>query len=97
MLLKKRGIDLTVERFPSLEPILPLLLTPGAAEALAVKIYRLVRTSSASLDQILLSSLREYQNPVPPDIMRFQINLAVAEASDLEFVPKLFRPAANAG
>jgi hypothetical protein len=95
MLLKKRGIDLTEERFPSLEPILPLLLTPGAAEALAVKIYRLVRTSSASLDQILLSSLREYQNPVPPDIMRFQINLAVAEASDLEFVPKLFRPGAS--
>ena len=53
---------------------------PGAAEALAVKIYRLVRTSSMKLDDVMLSSLREYQNPVA--------------ASDLEFVPALFRPAA---
>jgi len=92
MLLKKRGIEVDAGKLSSLEGFLPLLLTPGAAEALAVKIYRLVRTSSLSLDQVLLSSLREYQNPVPPDIMRFQINLAVAEASDLDFVPSLFRP-----
>jgi ATPase family associated with various cellular activities (AAA) len=90
MLLKKRGIEVDAGNLSSLEGFLPLLLTPGAAEALAVKIYRLVRTSSLSLDQVLLSSLREYQNPVPPDIMRFQINLAVAEASDLDFVPSLF-------
>lgn len=95
MLLKKRGIGVDAGNFSSLEGFLPLLLTPGAAEALAVKIYRLVRTSSLSLDQVLLSSLREYQNPVPPDIMRFQINLAVAEASDLDFVPSLFRPTAK--
>src|SRR4029077_4336949 len=82
MLIKKRGIEVDAGKLSSLEGFLPLLLTPGAAEALAVKIYRLVRTSSLSLDQVLLSSLREYQNPVPPDIMRFQINLAVAEASD---------------
>ena len=95
MLLKKRGIEVDAGKLSSLEGFLPLLLTPGAAEALAVKIYRLVRTSSLSLDQVLLSSLREYQNPVPPDIMRFQINLAVAEASDLDFVPSLFRPTAK--
>lgn len=95
MLLKKRGIEVDAGNLSSLEGFLPLLLTPGAAEALAVKIYRLVRTSSLSLDQVLLSSLREYQNPVPPDIMRFQINLAVAEASDLDFVPSLFRPTAK--
>ena len=95
MLLKKRGIEVDAGNLSSLEGFLPLPLTPGAAEALAVKIYRLVRTSSLSLDQVLLSSLREYQNPVPPDIMRFQINLAVAEASDLDFVPSLFRPTAK--
>ena len=95
MLLKKRGIEVDAGNLSSLEGFLPLLLTPGAAEALAVKIYRLVRTSSLSTDQVLLSSLREYQNPVPPDIMRFQINLAVAEASDLDFVPSLFRPTAK--
>ena len=50
--------------------------------------FRAARSSCAT-------SLREYQNPVPPDVMRFQINLAVAEASDLEFVPPLFRPGAK--
>jgi hypothetical protein len=95
MLLKKRNLDLPADIFVSAEPFVPLLLTPGAAEALAVKIYRQVRTSNHSLDQVLLSSLREYQNPVAADIMQFQINLAVAEASDLEFVPALFRPAAK--
>jgi hypothetical protein len=95
MLLKKRGIEVDAGNLSSLEAFLPLLLTPGAAEALAVKIYRLVRTSSLSIDQVLRSSFREYQNPVPPDIMRFQINLAVAEASDLDFVPSLFRPTAK--
>ena len=96
MLLKKRGIDLPEDNFARLEPFVPLLLTPGAGEALAVKIYRLVRTSNLPLDQLLLSSLREYQNPVPPDVMKFQINLAVTEASDLDFVPAIFRPMANA-
>ena len=96
MLLKKRGLDLSRDTFSSLEPFVPLLLTPGAAEALAVKIYRLVRTGSQTLEQVLLTSLREYQNPVPPDVMQFQIRLAVTEASDLEFVPTLFRPAAGA-
>ena len=97
MLLKKRGIEVSTDNFATLEPLMPLLLTPGAAEALAVKIYRLIRTSNPTVDQVLLSSLREYQNPIPPDIMRFQINLAVAEASDLDFVPALFRPAAKPG
>lgn len=95
MLLKKRGLDLAADHFAALESFVPLLLTPGAAEALAVKVYRLVRTSNLPLDQVLPASLRDYQNPIPPDVMRFQINLAVAEASDLEFVPALFRPSAT--
>ncbi len=95
MLLKKRGIDLPGDSFMGLEPFVPLHLTPGAAEAVAVKIYRLVRTSSMKLDDVMLSSLREYQNPVASDVMKFQIRLAVGEASDLEFVPALFRSAAT--
>jgi hypothetical protein len=95
MLLKKRGIVPRSESFAALDPFIPLLLTPGAAEALAVKIYRQVRTSSQLIDQVLQASLREYQNPVPPDIMQFQIRLAVAESSDLDFVPQLFRPTAK--
>jgi len=95
MLLKKRGIDLPADRFLTLESFVPLLLTAGAAEALAVKIYRLVRTSNLPLEKVLLRSLREYQNPISPEVMQFQIRLAVTEASDLEFVPTLFRPVAT--
>jgi len=35
----------------------------------------------------LKESLVDYQNPVPREVMEFQIGLAVKEASDLEFVP----------
>ena len=33
----------------------------------------------------------EYQNPIPEDIMVFQIGLAAREAGDLDFVAKMFR------
>src|SRR6201989_3269402 len=48
MLCQKRGVTIQDSDFASLEPRIPLLLTPGAAETLAVKIYRLVRTSGSS-------------------------------------------------
>ena len=91
-MLKKRAIDLPKESFANLEPQVPLLLTPGAAEALAVKIYRQQRSANLPLYEGMLACLREYQNPVHADIMQFQIRLAAAEASDLEFVPACFRP-----
>jgi hypothetical protein len=92
MLTKKRGLELGESLFGRIEPKVPLLLTPGAAEALAVKIYRQVRTSGASLEDVLMASLAEYQNPIPEDVMAFQIRIAASEASDLDFVPALFRP-----
>lgn len=70
---------------------MPTLLTPGAAEALAVKIYRLVRTAGRSPAEAVRESLRDYQNPVPLDILEMQIRLASREASDLDFVPGCFR------
>src|SRR5215813_2309022 len=91
MLGKKRGLDITDSLFPSLEPRIPLLLTPGAAEALAVKIYRQVRTSPLPLNEVLAGCLAQYQNPVPVDVMAFQIRIAAVEATDLEFVPEVFR------
>jgi len=69
----------------------PLLLTPGAAEALIMKIYRQVRTSSSPLDDVLPDCLTEYQNPIAPEVMEFQIQIAANEASALEFVPQVFR------
>lgn len=91
MLCQKRTIAIPESDFESLEASMPLLLTPGAAEALCVKIYRQVRTSNSSANEVLRSCLKDYQNPVPFETLEFQIKLAVAEASDLEFVPPDFR------
>jgi len=90
-LCKRQKIELTPDDRAELEPLMPLLLTPGAAEALAVKIYRLVRTSGLSPSAAMRQCLDGYQNPVSAEIMDFQIGLAAKEASDLEFVPEVFR------
>src|SRR5262244_2437650 len=67
ILLQKRGMPIPDTEFRALEPSMPLLLTPGAAEALAVKIYRQVRTASCTPIEALRTSLVDYQNPVPLD------------------------------
>lgn len=70
---------------------LPLLLTPGAAEALAVKVYRLVRTGPMEPLAALAQSLDGYQPPVPADTMEFQMRIAIREATDMAFVPEPLR------
>jgi SpoVK/Ycf46/Vps4 family AAA+-type ATPase len=90
-LCKRRGLVLTDDDCRAVESNLPVLLTPGSAEALAVKIYRIARTESKSPGEALRFSLADYQNPVPLEALKFQIALAVKEASDLEFVPSVFR------
>lgn len=90
-LCQKRGVILLESDFAGLEAHVPLLLTPGAAETLAVKIYRLVRTSQSNPLEAVRNCLTDYQNPVPLDTLKFQIRLAVTEASDLDFVPATFR------
>ncbi len=96
-LCKKRGIAIAEDHFPALESLVPLLLTPGAAETLAVKIYRVVRSSGSSPSDALRACLTDYQNPVPRETLEFQIRLAVSESSDLEFVPPTFRPSSRSG
>ena len=91
VLCKRRQLDLTDDDYSTVEQTLPILLTPGSAETLAVKIYRIARTEGKSPGDALRASLSDYQNPVPLDILKFQISLAVNEASDLEFVPLRFR------
>jgi hypothetical protein len=87
----KRGLAIPESSFPSLESSIPALLTPGAAEAFAVKIYRQVRTSSATLEEVLTESLAQYQSSISPEVMAFQIQIAASEATALEFVPPVFR------
>jgi SpoVK/Ycf46/Vps4 family AAA+-type ATPase len=90
-LCKRRDVTLAVEDYRAVESTVPILLTPGSAETLAVKIYRTVQTQAKSPAEALQSCLSDYQNPVPLDALQFQIQLAVKETSDLEFVPASFR------
>ena len=70
---------------------IPDRLTPGAAEALSVKAYRLVRTAAQAPLDALVHCLDDDRPAVPPDVMELQIQLAVAEASDTSFIPPAFR------
>ena len=90
-LSKRRGIELNDDDFAALEKMIPTLVTPGAAEAIAVKLYRSVKTQNCTPRDALRDTLDGYQNPVPPDVMEFQIALAAREASDGDFVPEPFR------
>jgi hypothetical protein len=50
-----------------------------------------VRTSSATLEEVLTESLAQYQSSISPEVMAFQIQIAASEATALEFVPPVFR------
>ncbi len=91
-LCKKKQAPLAKESFDSLQPLIPQWLTPGAAESLAVKIYRLVKTKGIPAEEAAAACLKDYQPPVATSIMKFQIDLAITEASDLAFVPASLRP-----
>jgi hypothetical protein len=90
-LSKRRGIELHEPDLAALESLIPPLLTPGAAESIAVKLYRSVRTEGLAPVDALRDILDGYKPPVPPDVMDFQIALAAREASDGDFVPEAFR------
>lgn len=87
-LCKRRGIPLDDSAKESLLPLVPKWLTPGAAEALAVKAYRLTRTGTPVAAEALRASLQGYLPPVDPAIIRAQMQIAAEEATDAEFVPK---------
>ncbi len=70
---------------------LPLLLTPGAAEALAVKVYRQSRTATQTPLAALAACLQGYQAPVPAEVLELQMRLAIREATDMQFVPASLR------
>lgn len=88
---KKHRLDLPKECPADLLSLMPSNVTPGSAEAIAVKIYRQVKIDGLEALAALRDCLDEYQSPVPEETMDFQIRLAVREASDLGFVPEIFR------
>lgn len=90
-LAKRLEVSIPEAELPALRELIPPLLTPGAAETLAIKLYRHVQTTGASVGESLRHTLTGYQSPVAREIMDFQIGLAVSEASDIAFVPEVFR------
>ncbi len=90
-LAKRRGVLLDSELPDTIRSFIPDLLTPGAAEALAVKLYRMLKTGADDAHGALSSALHDYQAPVPHSVMEAQIVLAAKEATDLAFVPERFR------
>jgi hypothetical protein len=88
-----RRYELTIEdgELQQLESKLPLMLTPGAAEALVVKTYRIARTGNVPGGIALARALEDYQNPLPEDVLEKQMRMAVREATDLSFVPESLR------
>lgn len=94
-LARRYGLEIDAPALAKLEPRLPTLVTPGAAEALIVKAYRHARTQKVGAAAALEACLEGYQNPVPADVMDFQMRLAIREATDLAFVPPAFRALAD--
>jgi hypothetical protein len=90
-LTRRYGIAIEAADLSRLETQMPTLLTPGAAEALAVKIYRHSRTQNVTAAAALEACLLDYQNPVPADVMEFQMRIAAREATDIAFIPPAFR------
>jgi hypothetical protein len=94
-LAKRYGLALADAELAALIDRMPILLTPGAAEALVVKAYRHARTQNTTGAAALEASLVDYQNPVPADVLEFQMRIAIREATDLSFVPPQFRSLAE--
>ena len=91
-LCKRSGVEIPDAVFKSVSALIPELLTPGAANSLAVNVRRSSKTEpDAPGLEILERILSTYQAPVAREAMDFQIALAASEASDLNFVPEIFR------
>jgi len=95
-LARRYGLQIGAAELEPLTAQMPTLLTPGAAEALVVKAYRHAQTRNVPAAAALAACLVNYQNPVPADVLEFQMRIAVREATDLAFVPPAFRKFAAA-
>lgn len=90
-LSKKRGLTIAKEAFEELKDRVPDLLTPGAAEALAVKCFRLVKIEDIDAVEALRRCLDDYLPPIKLKILRHQMRLAAEEATEASFVPERIR------
>ncbi|MEJ6581743.1 MAG: ATP-binding protein [Akkermansiaceae bacterium] len=82
----KRGLKLSDTEWHQLRQHLPLLLTAGGAEALAVKAIRLVKTKTHSPYEAMHHILTTSRPPIPFETLKAQMRLAVHEATESEFI-----------
>jgi len=86
-LCKRRGLNMKgIDRKALLESI-PELLTPGAAEALSVKAFRLFKLGKLEAHEAIMKILEDYRPAVSPAIIRHQMNLAAEESTEKKFIP----------
>lgn len=92
-LCKRSGLDIELnsEQEGSLMKQIPELLTPGAAEAIAIKARRHMITENCAPLEALENCLSGYLPPISPAVIQAQIQLAVEEASDASFIPTAFQ------
>lgn len=81
-----RGVQISKESFTKFEELIPNLLTPGAAEAIAVKVYRSMMARELSAEDALADALTGYLPPVDPAILLHQMKIAAAESTDPAFL-----------
>jgi hypothetical protein len=84
-------LHVTPQELQAIQHLFPVMLTPGAAEALVVKAYRLSRTAAVAPAAALERCLQGYQSAIPQDVLELQMRLAIQEASDLAFVAEELR------
>jgi len=90
-LAKRYELAVSERELQAMLPTMPAMLTPGAAEALVVKAYRVSRTESVAPAAALARCLVGYQSAIPQDVLELQMRLAIQEASDLAFVAEELR------
>lgn len=86
-----RGVEVAQELTPELRALIPNLLTPGAAEAIAVKVYRAVVARKLQPDEALADTLTGYLPPIDPEILRHQMIIAAAESTEPSFIDPTVR------
>jgi len=96
-LAKRYDLSIHPHELEEMIHLCPVMLTPGAAEALVVKAYRMCRTENVAPAAALARCLAGYQSAIPQDVLELQMRLAIQEATDLAFVAEELRHYATSG
>ena len=86
-LCKRRGLNTDEVKEDDLLPHIPELLTPGAAEALSVKAYRLFKLGEITEVEAITQAFSQYRPAISPAVIKEQMRLAAEEATEKSFIP----------